>query len=105
MGRTVSFMPFADDHLKKKTPENNGHHEEVKMGFLESEDAQAENAGGTAYDELEEMLSPIASRNQVRVDDLDEIEEEVIEAIHEYRQKEIFNEFKNYKKYYQDAEK
>ena len=48
------------------------------------------------------MQSPIATRNQVQAD-LDEIEEEVIDAIQEYRDTYHINDFKNYKSYYPDA--
>jgi hypothetical protein len=54
------------------------------------------------FNELDEMQSPIATRKEIRPD-LDEIEEEVMDAIHEYRERQIYNDFKNYKNYYADA--
>jgi hypothetical protein len=45
------------------------------------------------------MQSPIATRNQVQAE-LDEVEEEVMDAIQEYREKDIYNDFHNYKNYY-----
>jgi hypothetical protein len=54
------------------------------------------------YNELQEMQSPIATRNQI-TPVLDEIEEEFMDAFDYYRHNDFFKEFKNYKNYYQDA--
>ena len=56
-----------------------------------------------AYSELEQMASPITKRNQIRPE-LDEIEEEFMDAFQSYREHEVFEDFKNYKNYYQDAQ-
>ena len=55
---------------------------------------------------MEEMWSPIASRKQIKVDlkNLDESEEEFRGAIKDYREIDVYNDFTNYKQYYEDAE-
>lgn len=59
-------------------------------------------ANMSAFNELYEMQSPIASRNQIKAD-LDEVEEEYLDAFNEFRNHEVYYEFKNYKNYYADA--
>jgi len=54
------------------------------------------------YKELQEMQSPIASRNQINPV-LDAVEEEYLDAFKEFRSEQIHYEFKNYKNYYADA--
>jgi len=49
------------------------------------------------------MHSPISKRKEV-APDLDEDENEFFEAFQEYRQTEIYNDFRNYKDYYIDAQ-
>ncbi len=51
------------------------------------------------------MQSPIVGRNQVQPE-LDEVEEEVMDAIQEYRTTNFIRDFKGtYKNYYEDAQK
>ena len=49
------------------------------------------------------MQSPVQHLNQIRPE-LDEVEEEIMEAIQEYRDDDYINDFKNYKNYYNDAQ-
>ena len=55
-----------------------------------------------AYNEIQQMQSPIATRNEIMAD-LDEAEELVMDAIEEYRTTDFVKDFKNYKNYYDDA--
>ena len=48
------------------------------------------------------MQSPISRRKEI-APELDEMEEEIFEALQEYRDTLIYNDFKNYKTYYEDA--
>ena len=56
-----------------------------------------------AYLELQQMQSPVQHLNQIKPE-LDEVEEEIMEAIQEYRDDDYINDFKNYKNYYNDAQ-
>lgn len=56
------------------------------------------------YKELQEMQSPIASRNQINPI-LDEVEEEYLDAFEEFRSEHLNYDFKNYKNYYADAKR
>ncbi len=49
------------------------------------------------------MQSPVQHLNQIKPE-LDEVEEEIMEAIQEYRDDDFINDFKNYKNYYSDAQ-
>ena len=49
------------------------------------------------------MQSPVQHLNQIKPE-LDEVEEEIMEAIQEYRDDDYINDFKNYRNYYNDAQ-
>jgi len=49
------------------------------------------------------MQSPVQHLNQIKPE-LDEVEEEIMDAIQEYRDDDYINDFKNYKNYYNDAQ-
>lgn len=53
-------------------------------------------------DSLEVMQSPISKRQEISPE-LDEMEKEFFEAFQEYREIDIYNDFTNYKNYYNDA--
>ncbi|CDW78153.1 UNKNOWN [Stylonychia lemnae] len=55
-----------------------------------------------AYDEIQELLSPIATRNHVKPE-LDEMEIRFMDAFVEYRKDKIYYDFNNYDKYKIDA--
>lgn len=48
-------------------------------------------------------MSPLQKRNNIKPE-LDEIEEEFIEAFEIYRGTEVWQDFNKYKEYYEDAE-
>lgn len=48
------------------------------------------------------MQSPISRRKEI-APELDELEEEFFEAFQEYRETEVYNDFTNYKSYYEDS--
>lgn len=57
-----------------------------------------------AYNEIQQLQSPIMCRNEIKAD-LDDVEEEIMDAIECYRtdEKMFLKDFKNYKNYYEDA--
>ena len=58
----------------------------------------------SAFQQLQQMQSPIPGmRNDVR-EALDDVEENLMEAIQEYRQDTFIKDFHHYKDYYGDAQ-
>ena len=53
-------------------------------------------------DEIRDMQSPISRRQDIRAN-LDEMEEYFFNACTDYRTKEQYDDFLNYKEYYEDA--
>jgi hypothetical protein len=91
----VNFTIEEENHNDMPLSSERSSQQQNQKDFYNFEDEDIQR-------ELEGMQSPISRRKEI-APELDEMEEEIFEALQEYRGTEVYNEFKNYKTYYEDA--
>eukprot|EP00347_Sterkiella_histriomuscorum_P003279 403364897 len=105
MTRTVSFAPStsqASQNQQQQLQQQKQQDNKIFPQFMGQQPQQQQQVAYDRYAEIDQLMSPILNRRDINPM-LDEVEQEYLDLTKEYRETDVYQDFKNYKSYYIDA--